>query len=53
MLELGVKQEEMNLKDKQTTTLKEMPASDWKKPYIEYLLFGKVNGDDLNGEEKE
>ena len=47
------KREEMNLKDKRMTTLKEMSLSDWKKPYIEYLLFGKVIGDDLTGEENE
>jgi hypothetical protein len=43
----------MNLKVKQTTTLKEISPSDWKKPYIEYLLFGKVISDDLTREEKE
>jgi uncharacterized protein involved in tolerance to divalent cations len=53
MLELNEKQEEMNLKNKQTTTLKEMSPSDWKKPYIEYLLFGKVISEDLTGEENE
>ena len=53
MLKLGVRQEEMNLKDKQTTTLKEMSPSDWRKPYVEYLLFGNVISNDLTGEEKE
>jgi hypothetical protein len=39
MLELDVKQGEVNLKDKQTTTLNEMLPSDWRRPYIEYLLY--------------
>jgi hypothetical protein len=43
----------MNLKGKQTTTLKEMSPSDWKKPYVEYLSFGKVTSNELTGEEKE
>jgi hypothetical protein len=30
-----------------------MSPSDWRKPYVEYLLFGKVTSDDLTGEEKE
>jgi hypothetical protein len=42
----------MNLKQKQTTTLNEMSPSDWRKPYIGYLLFGKVISDNLTREEK-
>jgi hypothetical protein len=53
MLKLDEKQKEMNLKAKQTTTLKEISPSDWKKPYIEYLLFSKVINNDLTKEEKE
>jgi hypothetical protein len=43
----------MNIKGKQTTTLKEMSPSDWRNPYVEYLLFGKVTRNDLTREEKE
>jgi hypothetical protein len=43
----------LNLKGKQTITLKEMSPSDWRKPYVEYLLFEKVTNDDLTGEDKE
>jgi len=53
MLQLDGKQEEINLKGKQATTLKKMSPSNWRKPYIEYLLFGKVTSNDLTGEEKE
>ena len=30
-----------------------MPSLDWRKPYLEYLLFGKVMSDDLTREKKE
>jgi hypothetical protein len=53
MLELDEKQEEINLKYQQTATLKEMSPSDWRKPYIKYLLFGKIISDNLSGEENE
>jgi hypothetical protein len=53
MLKFDRKQEEMNLKVKQITTLKKMSSSDWKKPDIEYLFFRKVISDDLTGEENE
>ena len=53
MLELDGKQEKMNLKDKQMTILKQMSPSDWRKPYLEYLLFEKVMSDDLTKEENE
>jgi hypothetical protein len=53
MLQLDGKQEEMNLKGKPTTTLKEMSLSDWRKPYVKYLSFGKVTSNDLTGEKNE
>jgi hypothetical protein len=52
MLQLDGKQEEMNLKRRQATILEEISPSDWKRPYNEYLSFGKVTSNDLTGEEK-
>lgn len=35
MLETDTKQEDVNLKEKLTTTLKEISPLDWRRPYIE------------------
>jgi hypothetical protein len=43
----------MNLKGRQATTLKEISPSDWRKPYVEYLSYGKITNNDLTGEENE
>jgi hypothetical protein len=43
----------INIKGIKTTTLKGISPLDWRKPYVEYLSYGKVTSNDLTGEEKE
>ena len=43
----------MNLKWEVANTLKEISPSDWRKSYIEYLMFKRIIGDNLTEEEDE
>ena len=41
------------IKKKVANILKKISPSDWRKSYIEYLVFGRVISDNLTGEEDE
>ena len=53
MLEPNTNKEEKSLKKELANILEDILPSDWGKPYIEYLLFGRVISDYLTGEEEE
>ena len=53
MLEPNTKQEEMSQKGELPNSLEEISPTDWRKPYLEYLVFGRVISNNLTGEEEE
>ena len=53
MLNTNIKREETNQKEKMANTSRGGSPTDWRRSYIDYLIFGKVTNDKLTQKEQE
>ena len=53
MLDTNTKQKETNKKEEMAKTLRGESPINWRSPYIDYLIFGKIINDKLTQKEHE